>query len=1173
MFLRSSLHYRPRTVYVRSGAVCLVAAVFYLGLNGCHSGTSVPRQGSNAYSEAVSKFYVGLAALQAGDDARADKEFSQLATLAPGEAAVWTDWGVLALRERNYDAAFQRLERARKLAPENDHIYYLLGLLESGRGNAAAAIADLRKAVELNSTNVRAGYRLAEEIERQAAPNSEAEAQTILQQILAVRPNNLAVQVELARIAAKRGDHAALASAVQKIESSSANWPAEARQQLQELKQKVAASDMNAAATRTAFLRNVLMRAPEFRHAVDEVSAPPGEEAEPFVRLVNMATPSSAPAPPDTGISFSAAPAPGAAGHWDWIGAFSFDESGLPVVVKANSREVHIDSGATIPFPGGSSHTAPSPDSVLAMDFNYDFKQDLVLAGAGGIRLFRQENPGSFRDVTGATKLPGNVVNGNYLGAWAADIEADGDLDIVLGAATGSPPVLRNNGDGTFAVIHPFSGLSGLRSFVWDDIDGDGNADASVIDGAGHLHVFHNDRGGQFHERSLPTLPVIKAIAAADTNADGILDLVVVQEDGSIASLSDKDGGAGWTIARIATVSGAADLLKSDVRLRIADVDNNGALDLMVARVGAAADGGSHGAYVALGDSKAGFSSLGLVGPPRVFQAAELSHDGRLDLVGLASDGTGVIAQNHGTKDYHWQDIRTRAVKAVGDQRINPFGIGGQIELRSGLSVQMQPITSPSTHFGLGAEKSVDVVRVLWPNGTVGAEFDVKADQQFLTEQRLKGSCPFLFAYDGTAMRFVKDAVPWGSAIGLRINTLGTARVEATTEWYKIAGHQLVPHNGYYDLRFTAELWETYYYDSLSLMAVDHPAGTDVFVDERFSVPPPKLAIEATGAAHPIAHAVDDHGTDVTDVVSKLDGRYLDTFGRGQYQGITRDHYVEVDLGNDVPTGGPLWLIARGWMHPTDSSINVAVSQGHHPAAEGLSLEVPDGRGGWTVAQPNLGFPAGRNKICLFDLTHVFRPGTPRKLRLRTNLEVYWDQIEWAAGQPSTPIRVTHLDPDYADLHYRGYSTIHQANPSSPELPDYNRLEGSKQRWRDLIGYYTRYGDVRELLAKTDDRYVIMNSGDEMTLHFVAPPPPPPGWVRDFVIAGDGWIKDGDYNSTFSRTVLPLPYHARNLYVTPPGRLEDEWVYRHHPQDWERFQTRFVSDEVFRNALRDRGDQ
>ncbi len=91
-------------------------------------------------------------------------------------------------------------------------------------------------------------------------------------------------------------------------------------------------------------------------------------------------------------------------------------------------------------------------------------------------------------------------------------------------------------------------------------------------------------------------------------------------------------------------------------------------------------------------------------------------------------------------------------------------------------------------------------MRIVWPNGAVRAEFETKADQTILAEQRLKGSCPFLFAYNGKEMKFVKDAVPWSSAIGLRINTIGTARVEATEEWYKIGGDELAPREGFYDL-------------------------------------------------------------------------------------------------------------------------------------------------------------------------------------------------------------------------------------------------------------------------------------------------------------------------------------------------------------------------------------
>jgi hypothetical protein len=188
-------------------------------------------------------------------------------------------------------------------------------------------------------------------------------------------------------------------------------------------------------------------------------------------------------------------------------------------------------------------------------------------------------------------------------------------------------------------------------------------------------------------------------------------------------------------------------------------------------------------------------------------------------------------------------------------------------------------------------------------------------------------------------------------------------------------------------------------------------------------------------------------------------------------------------------------------------------------------------------------------------------------VRLRTNLEVYWDQVEWAQGLPETPMKITRMAPATAELRYRGYSEVRQANASSPEIPDYERVVSTTQIWRDLQGYYTRYGDVRELLNKIDDRYVIMNAGDELAMRFTEPAPPPAGWIRDFVIAGDGWIKDGDYNSTFSATVEPLPYHARAVYDTASGRLEDEWVYRQHPEDWMTWQTRYVTAAPFRDAL------
>ena len=54
-----------------------------------------------------------------------------------------------------------------------------------------------------------------------------------------------------------------------------------------------------------------------------------------------------------------------------------------------------------------------------------------------------------------------------------------------------------------------------------------------------------------------------------------------------------------------------------------------------------------------------------------------------------------------------------------------------------------------------------------------------------------------LFAWNGKQISFVKDAVPWGSAIGLQIDSVGSPKIAATKEWYKIGRDQLLPHDAY----------------------------------------------------------------------------------------------------------------------------------------------------------------------------------------------------------------------------------------------------------------------------------------------------------------------------------------------------------------------------------------
>jgi hypothetical protein len=366
----------------------------------------------------------------------------------------------------------------------------------------------------------------------------------------------------------------------------------------------------------------------------------------------------------------------------------------------------------------------------------------------------------------------------------------------------------------------------------------------------------------------------------------------------------------------------------------------------------------------------------------------------------------------------------------------------------------------------------------------------------------------------------------------------------------------------------TAELWETHFFDLLSLLVVDHPQGTEAFVDERFAIPQPPLAVTVTGPVEDLAAARDDSGADVAEVVRARDGRHLDFAGRGAYQGITRDHFVELELPDGAPRTGPLWLVAQGWVHPTDSSINVAISQGRSAAPRSLELQVADAAGRFRKVRGGLGFPSGKDKTVLVDLAGVFPASGPRRLRLATNLEVFWDRVGWAVGRPDVKVRPQRLALASADLDERGYSVTEQKDAGSPERPRYV-LSGTRPRWLDLEGYHTRPGDVRPLLERVDDRYVIMNAGDELRLRFPEAAAPAAGLVRDFVLVGDGWVKDGDYNTTFSRTVLPLPTHASGRYEKAPRALEDDPVYRAHPGDWAEYHTRYVSPDRARTALRD----
>ncbi len=1119
---------------------------------------AVPLPGSPQYIAAWTAWTTGLLALQTGDEKRAQAQMTRVTQLLPSDAAGHADLGLFFLRRGDLDAAAKRLEQAQVLAPRNARIQTLLSLLESKRGNSAKTISYLRRAVELSPSGVKTRFSLAQELERADAANLP-EVLLLLQQLVKARPDNRFARLELARVAAKLGDKTALRENIARFSQSAASLPPDVQTQLRQtqLAIKSGAPDTS---TQLLFLTNLLAPLPAFVQDRLELQAPPEQVGEPLEALLTLAAPPAAAAPPDAKISFAANALPALAlQNPDILRAIYLDGGDVsaksappsPAIAALSGSQLRLAAVNRAPialFQGGKN----SPFSLAVADWNNDFKPDLAVSNAQGARFFAARAPGQFEDVTAQTKLPPALLQAPYSGIHPFDVEADGDLDFVLTTSQGAPLVLRNNSDGTFTITRPFAGISGASAAVIGDFDSDADCDIAFLDARGKLRVFSNQRSGAFDLIS-PQVPLSAALCVADSDRDGVFELILWGIDGAIRRVRVKPNGK----PPVDTLAKGASIPSSAARVFAGDFDLNGGLDLLISSVTKS--------QVFLSDERGDFKLLPLAMPFLVQDVADLNGDGRLDLLGIDAGKRAMSWLGAGALPYNYAVLRPRAKAVIGDGRLNSFGVGGSVELRVGTLFQKQVIAGPLVHFGIGTGKTVNAARLLWPNGVAQAEFDLATNQAVLAEQRLSGSCPYLWAWNGREMAFIKDC-NWDSPLGLKINAQDTAGVVATADWVKVRGDQLQARNGILDLRLTADLWESHFFDEVAVLAVDHPKNQEMWVDERFAIPIPNLQVEASGPLHRIKSARDDRSCDVSRVVQKLDGKTLDV-GRGKYQGVTRPHFVELDLSDAPPQN--VWLIAEGWLHPTDSSINVALAQGKHAPPQSLSIQVADGKCGWRVARSNLGFPSGKNKAITLDLSGLFKPGAPRRLRLATNLEIYWDRLSWATKIKASSFKIQRLKPRSAELRFRGFSQIEARDATSPELPlSYAPTAGVGQKWSDLIGFHTRWGDVRELVQKPDDRYVIMNAGDEMALQFEAPrSAPPAGWTRDYVFISDGWTKDGNLNTGLSKTLLPLPSHSAPNYPAKSTRLQDDPIYRQHPRDWRNFHTRYVAPHLFNSPL------
>jgi hypothetical protein len=307
-------------------------------------------------------------------------------------------------------------------------------------------------------------------------------------------------------------------------------------------------------------------------------------------------------------------------------------------------------------------------------------------------------------------------------------------------------------------------------------------------------------------------------------------------------------------------------------------------------------------------------------------------------------------------------------------------------------------------------------------------------------------------------------------------------------------------------------------------------------VDERFVPPGPvRLRLFQAVRPRPPLSAIDDRGEDVLAALRVRDDVYVSNLTPIHYQGLVEPHDLVLDLGEDAGRAGT-FLFLRGWIYPTDASINVALSQQTRVRTQMPSLEVRDAQGRWTTAIPSIGFPSGKDKTIVIDLAGKF-PTKDHHVRIRTNMQIYWDHAFVSRDAPASPVRITPLRPVSADLHFRGFSRMYRRGGRyGPHWFAYDDVSQDTP-WRPIEGAFTRFGDVLPLLRSADDMYVIMAPGDEGTVEFDAASasPPPLGWRRTFLLYTDGWIKDADLNTAFGNTVEPLPFHAIKAYPYAPG--------------------------------------
>jgi len=788
--------------------------------------------------------------------------------------------------------------------------------------------------------------------------------------------------------------------------------------------------------------------------------------------------------------------------------------------------------------------------SCTTGDYDNDGFVDLAVGMGGQILLLHNQKNGMFKDEAGPAGI--NKIVG-IEGLAFVDYDHDGDLDLyganaivgqAAGAIGGTSVMWRNNGNGTFTAVDigtspPDPALNAIGT----DFNNDRAIDLAVADSSGGT-IFRNPREGTFvalhpfsqpaarpgSDRSLNNV----GVAILDFDHDGWMDIALTYRASPALALWRNDHGksaepvklpeTGWVRAY-----GVAAI----------DYDNDGWVDLVA--VGETADGkGEVRLFRNLGPD--GFKDVtGAVGldkivlqNPRAVITGDYDNDGATDLLITQNGGPAVLLRNEGGNHNHWLRLN---LKGLAD---NKSAIGTKVEVFSGGVRQKFEIAgssgylgqnSPYLTVGLGQSTQADVVRLLWPTGILQDEVEVAGDreQKIMEIDRRGSSCPTLFVWDGQEYKFVADMIGAG-VVGHWVGP-GQRNVPRPVENVKIDREAIRGKNGKLSFRFMEPLEEAVYLDQVELLAVDHPREVDVYPNEYFASNPPypPFKVVFSHNAQPPAAARDEHGHNL--LPDLLAHRYVGDFKVLPYAGFTQPHSLELDLGQPYD-GGPLWLLMHGEIEYFSATGMYAADQaGLQPVAPYVEALSADGK--WSRVIDDMGFPAGGPRTMTADLSGKLPHGTQR-IRITTNLQIYWDSILIDRTPQSQSARVTSVPLTRADLRFHGFPFKIEGTPPGNVKYVYGKASPTGPYTRPA-GAYTRYGDVLPLLTNVDDRLVVFGSGDEVALDFDPSklPPLPTGWVRDYFYAARGYEKDMDFYAYDFDSVTPLPFRDMGGYPYP----------------------------------------